>query len=85
MQGHQKTIKNKTDNVAGTPSHMVVVHNIQYIGYKYKATTWYYLNGFPNGIKSNLGSTVYCRGEAHRYTACTFIILITMHSGCHQS
>ena len=30
--------------------------------------TWY-LNGFPDG--SNLGSTVYCRGEAHRYV-CVF-------------
>ena len=34
-------------------------------GCKYKATTWY-LTGFPTG--GNLGSTVQCRGEAHRYT-----------------
>ena len=37
-----------------TPSHIVVII-YHYIGYKYKATTWY-LTGFPNG--SNLGSTV---------------------------
>ena len=29
----------------------------------------WYLNGFPDG--SSLGSTVYCRGEAHRYV-CIF-------------
>ena len=42
-QGHQKNIKNKTETT-------------YYIGYKYKATTWY-LNGFPND-GSNHGSTV---------------------------
>ena len=45
-----------------TLSHMVVII-YYYIGYKYKASTWY-LTGFPNG--SNLGSTVQCRGETHR-------------------
>ena len=37
-----------------TPSNMVVI--IYYVGYKYKATTWY-LTVFPNG--SNLGSTLF--------------------------
>ena len=46
-----------------TPSHMVVII-YYYIGYKYTATTWY-LIGFLDG--SNLGSTVECRGETHRY------------------
>ena len=36
------------------------------IGCKYKTSSWH-LIGFPNG--SNIGSTVSCRGEAHRYTA----------------
>ena len=36
-----------------------------FIGCKEKASTWC-LNGFPDG--SNPGSTVYCRGEAHRYS-----------------
>ena len=53
MQGHQKNSKNKTETCS-TPSHMVVII-YYYIGYKYKATTWY-LTGFLNG--SNLGSTV---------------------------
>ena len=48
--------------------------------------TWY-LNGFPNG--SNNGSTVQCRGEAHRYTVrYTYINhhaqppVITQHTHC---
>ena len=54
MQGHQKNIKNKTDTMQ-----YIITHgssNIYYIGYKYKAITWY-LNGFPNNGKT-LGSTV---------------------------
>ena len=31
-----------------TTSHMVIIIYYHYIGYKYKATTWY-LTGFPNG------------------------------------
>ena len=34
-------------------------------GCKYKTPSWY-INGFPDG--NNIGSTVLCRGEAHRYT-----------------
>ena len=34
-------------------------------GCKYKTSSWH-SNGFPDG--NNIGSTVYCRGEAHRYT-----------------
>ena len=49
----EKTVKTK-QRQCSTPSHMVVII-YYYIGYKYKATTWY-LTGFPNG--SNLGSTV---------------------------
>ena len=55
MQGHKKNSKTKQKQCCSTPSHMVVVIIYYYIGYKYKATTWY-LTGFPNG--SNLGSTV---------------------------
>ena len=49
----EKTVKTKRRQFS-TPSHMVVI-TYYYIGYKYKASTWY-LTGFPNG--SNLGSTV---------------------------
>ena len=49
----EKTVKTK-QRQCSTPSHMVVI-KYYYIGYKYKAITWY-LIGFPNG--SNLGSTV---------------------------
>ena len=35
------------------------------IGCQYKTSSWH-LNGFP--YDSNIGSTVYYRGEAHRYT-----------------
>ena len=53
---------------------MVVVIIYYYIGYKYKATTWY-LTGFPNG--SNLESTVYYNvGEKPTvilYTYCCYI------------
>ena len=45
----EKTVKTK-QRQCSTPSHMVVII-YYYIGYKYKATTWY-LTGFPNG--SNL-------------------------------
>ena len=34
-------------------------------GCKYKTSSWH-INGFPDG--NNIGSTVSCRGEAHRYT-----------------
>ena len=66
---------------AGTPEKQQkqnrdnVVHHHTYtyycIGCKYKATTWY-LNGFPNN-GSNLGSTVQCWGETHRYTVLLFL------------
>ena len=44
----------KQNRKCSTPSHMVVII-YYYIGYKYKATTWY-LTGSHNG--SDLGSTV---------------------------
>ena len=50
----EKTVKTK-QRQCSTPSHMVVIIYYYYMGYKYKATTWY-LTGFPNG--SNLGATV---------------------------
>ena len=34
------------------------------IGCKFKTSSWH-LNGFSDG--GNIGSTVHCRGEAHRY------------------
>ena len=34
-------------------------------GCKYKTSSWH-LNGFPD--PNNIGSTVKCRGDAHRYT-----------------
>ena len=37
--------KQTRNNVFSTPSYMVLVIIYYYIGYKYKATTWY-LNGF---------------------------------------
>ena len=40
------------------------------VGCKDKFSSWH-LIGFPNG--SNIGSTVLCRGEAHRYTCCCFL------------
>ena len=40
---------------------------------KYKTSSWH-LNGFPDG--RNIGSTVLCRGEAHRYTVIIIIIII---------
>ena len=46
------------------------------IGYKYKTSSWH-LNGFLDG--SNIGSTIYCRGEAHRDTVnftCVFFLAI---------
>ena len=48
----EKHNKQTRDNVVHVTHGSSSIH---YIGYKYKATTWY-LNGFPNG--SNLGSTV---------------------------
>ena len=45
----EKTVKTK-QRQCSAPSHMVEII-YYYIGYKYKATTWY-LTGFPNG--SNL-------------------------------
>ena len=48
----EKNVKTKQRLICSTPSHMVVITYL-YMGYKYKATTWY-LTGFPNG--SNLGS-----------------------------
>ena len=50
----EKTVKTK-QRQCSTPSHMVVII-YYYMGYKYKATTWSYLTGFPNGSK--LGSIV---------------------------
>ena len=47
MQGHTRKTVKTNQKQCSTPSHMVVVI-YYYIGYKYKATTWY-LNGFPNG------------------------------------
>ena len=41
-------------------------------GYKYKTSSWY-INGFPYG--NNIGSTVECRGEAHRYTVCVCVCI----------
>ena len=48
-----------------TPSHMVVVIYILKVVNTVQSH-YMVLNGFPAG--SNLGSTVKCRGEAHRYT-----------------
>ena len=79
MQGQQKNSKNKTETMysvcSSTPSNMVVIIYCCYIiGCNYKATTGtWYLTGFPN---SNLGSTVSCRGEAHRYTGGTLLIVL---------
>ena len=39
--------------------------DLRAFGIKDKTFTWH-LNGFPDG--SNFGSTVQCRGEAHRYS-----------------
>ena len=50
----RKTLKTNQKQCS-TLSHMIVII-YSYIGFKYKATTWY-LNGFPNG--SNLGLTVH--------------------------
>ena len=58
----EKQSKQNRNNVNSTSSNMVVII-YNYMGCKYKATTWY-LTGFPNG--SNIGSTVSCRGEAQR-------------------
>ena len=66
----EKTVKTKQIQ-SSTPSHMVVII-YYYMGSKYKATTWY-LTAFPNG--SNLGSTVQCPGETHRYTYLFFFHL----------
>ena len=49
----EKIVKIK-QRLCSTPSHIVVII-YYYMGYKYKATTWY-LPGFPND--SNFGSTV---------------------------
>ena len=65
MQGHQTDIENKTETMEYIIIHIIVIIYCYIIGCKDKTTTWY-LNGFPDG--SNLGSTVQCRGEAHRYT-----------------
>ena len=43
----EKTVKIKPKKCS-IPSHMVVII-YYYMGYKYKATTWY-LTGFPNGV-----------------------------------
>ena len=51
---HAGTPEKTKQRQCSTPLHMVVII-YYYMGYKYKATTWY-LTGFPNG--SNLGSTV---------------------------
>ena len=49
----EKHLKQTRDNVVHHHT-WYYSSNTHYIGYKYKATTWY-LNGFPTG--SNLGST----------------------------
>ena len=53
------------DNVIGKEKYIYILD----IGLKEKETRppWH-LNGFSDG--SNIGSTVYCRAEAHRYTVC---------------
>ena len=55
----EKTLKTKQRQCSTTSSHMIVII-YYYIGYKYKATTWY-LAGFPNG--SNLLGQQYNVGE----------------------
>ena len=50
------------------------------IGCKDKKTSSWHLNGFPDG--SNIGSTEQYRGETHRYTALT-LLLIAMQG--HQT
>ena len=69
----EKTVKTN-QRQCRTPSHMLVII-YSYIGYKYKATTWY-LTGFPNG--SNLGSTVYV-GEKPSVILYTEPPIITKH------
>ena len=58
---------------------MVVVINIHYKGYIYKATTWY-LNGFPTGRNLIWVNSIISGKSPPLY--CT-LIFITMHS--HQS
>ena len=43
-------------------------------GYKYK-TSWH-LNRFPDA--DNIGSTVKCRGETHRYTVVVVVVVFTL-------
>ena len=78
----RNTLKTK-QRPRGTPSHMVVIY--YYIGYKYKASTWY-LNGFPNG--SNHGQQ-YNVGEKPTVILYTYINhhaqppIITQHKHCN--
>ena len=60
----KKQKQNKNNVVVHHQTWHGVVIIYCFIGCTDKASTWY-LNGLPDG--SNLGSTVSCRGESHRY------------------
>ena len=68
MQGHRLKAKAKQKQYSKTSNMVVIIYC--FIGCKKRSlySKWY-LNGFPDG--SNLGSTVSCRGEAHRHV-CVF-------------
>ena len=51
-------------------------------GCKYRSSSWH-LNGFPDG--NSIGSTVLCRGEAHRYTYTVIIIIIIINGTLARS
>ena len=65
----EKTVKTK-QRQCSTPSHMVVII-CSYMGYKYKATTWY-LTGFPNVMVVTLGQQ-YNVGEKRTVILYTYI------------
>ena len=85
----EKTVKTK-QRQCSTPSHIMVVIIYFYIGYKYIATTIWYLTGFPNGIIVTLGQQ-YNVGEKPTVILYTYIIhhpeppIITKHKHCSST
>ena len=73
MQVHQTKTKTRQKQCSTSSNLVVIIYC--FIGCSDQASTWY-LAGFLDG--SNLGSTVYCRGEARRYTV--FVCVFSSHS-----
>ena len=66
LDGFKRKIRTRLDLVSIAQSGGEMSKRLgRFIGCKYETSSWH-LNGFPH--RSNIGSTVCCRGETHRYT-----------------